>query len=101
MDQQRKSPGCGNCRAMETVEKQTTVFPRFPQRLENSPKNVEFPTVPTAPTAKTNRNKNNQSRNKKPIVYTKCLTLPPLPVRRCHELDSCQSCRGYGIGKLS
>src|SRR5437667_5513265 len=78
MDQQRKSPGCGNCRAMETVEKQTTVFPRFPQRLENSPKNVEFPTVPTAPTAETNRNKNNQSRNKKPIVYTKCLTLPAL-----------------------
>jgi hypothetical protein len=35
---------------METVETKPR-FPLFPQRLENSPKNVEFPTVPTATTA--------------------------------------------------
>jgi hypothetical protein len=28
---------CGNCRAMETVEKSKTIFPPFPQRLEKSP----------------------------------------------------------------
>ncbi|MCA1628557.1 MAG: hypothetical protein LC742_11430, partial [Acidobacteria bacterium] len=31
--------------------KTKSVFPLFPQRLENSPKNVEFSTVPTASTA--------------------------------------------------
>jgi len=40
------------------------VFPPFPQRLENSPKNVEFPTVPTATTATLNQNENNQNKNR-------------------------------------
>jgi hypothetical protein len=34
---------------VETVEKQTAVFPLFPQRLENAPKSDAFSTVPTAP----------------------------------------------------
>jgi len=31
---------------METVEKQTTVFPLFPQRLENSQRTATFPQFP-------------------------------------------------------
>jgi len=31
---------------VETVEKQTAVFPLFPQRLENAPKASRFPQLP-------------------------------------------------------
>jgi hypothetical protein len=39
MSQQSKKPGYGNCRAMETRENKLR-FPPFPQRWENSTKNV-------------------------------------------------------------
>jgi len=55
----------GNCRALETVEKQTTVFPPLPQRLENSPTAREFPTVPTVTSASTN----NEEKPKPPGCF--------------------------------
>jgi hypothetical protein len=70
MTQQGKKPGYGNCRAMETRENKLR-FPPFPQRLENSPKNVEFPTVTTAPTAGYISRQNMKTRNKTALVYAK------------------------------
>jgi hypothetical protein len=49
-------------RAMETVEKQTAVFPPFPQPL----------------LLLTNQMQSSQSKTKELIVYTKSLTLPRL-----------------------
>jgi hypothetical protein len=45
--------GCGNCRAVETVEKRTACFSTVPTALGKLGKNncAEFSTVPTAPTA--------------------------------------------------
>ncbi len=43
--------------------KTNCVFPPFPQRLENSTKNVEFPTVPTAPATGQMNNKTTEQKD--------------------------------------
>jgi hypothetical protein len=60
---------------VETVEKQTAVFPLFPQRLENAPKSVAFSTVTTAPTTGhkyKNENEKQKRVGPRSIQKTRC-----------------------------
>jgi len=55
--------------------KTNRVFPPLPQRLENSPKNVGFPTVSTASTTTPNRLRNSKRENQLFPQYTRTLPL--------------------------
>ena len=70
----RRAPGLWKLPRYRNRGKPNCGFPPFPQRLENSPKNGEFPTVPTAPTARyIDENKIQKNKKNHLQVHVTCV----------------------------